>query len=52
MGACTGVEGGMTGTRRVSLRCVLAVGRSLGTTGPVYPMTFTGIMSLVICSSL
>jgi hypothetical protein len=26
----TGVEGGMTGTRRVSPRCVLAVGRSLG----------------------
>jgi hypothetical protein len=26
----TGAEGGKTGTRRVSLRCVLAVGRSLG----------------------
>jgi hypothetical protein len=26
----TGVEGGMTGTRRVSPRCDLAVGRSLG----------------------
>jgi hypothetical protein len=25
-----GAEGGMTGTRRVSPRCVLAVGRSLG----------------------
>jgi uncharacterized membrane protein len=48
MGACTGAKGGVTGTRRVSPRCVLAVGRSLGTTAPVYPMTFIGIMSLVI----
>jgi hypothetical protein len=47
-GAHTGAEGGMTGTRRVSPRCVLAVRRSLGTAAPVYPMTFTEIMSLVI----
>jgi hypothetical protein len=47
-GACTSAEGGMTGTRRVSLRCVLAVGQTLGTAAPVYPLTFTGIMSLVI----
>jgi hypothetical protein len=40
-GARTGAEGGMTGTRRVSLWCVLAVGRSLGTAAPVCPMTFT-----------
>jgi hypothetical protein len=26
----TGAKGGMTGTRRVSPRCVLAIGRSLG----------------------
>jgi hypothetical protein len=52
MGARTGAEGGMTGTRRVSPRCVLAVGRSLGTAALVYPMTFTRIVSLVICSSL
>jgi hypothetical protein len=39
--AHTGAEGGMTGTRRVSPRCVLAVGRSLGTTAPVCPATFT-----------
>jgi hypothetical protein len=48
MGAHTGAEGGMIGTRRVSPRCVLAVGRSLGTAAPVYPSTFTGIVSLVI----
>jgi hypothetical protein len=48
MGACTDAERGMTGTRRVSPRCVLAVGRSLGTAAPVYPATFTGIVSLVI----
>jgi hypothetical protein len=48
MGARTGAEGGMIGTRRVSPRCVLAVGRSLDTTAPVYPVTFTGIVSLVI----
>jgi hypothetical protein len=51
-GARTGAEGSMTGTRRVSPRCVLAVGRSLGTAAPVYPETFTEILSLVICSSL
>jgi hypothetical protein len=51
-GARTGTEGSMTGTRKVSPRCVLAVRRSLGTAAPVYPETFTGILSLVICSSL
>jgi hypothetical protein len=40
-GARIGAAGGTTGTRRVSLRCVLAVGRSLGTAAPVCPMTFT-----------
>jgi hypothetical protein len=34
MGAHTGAEGGMTGMRRVSPRCVLAVGQSLGTLAP------------------
>jgi hypothetical protein len=52
MGARTGAEGSMTGTRRVSPRCVLAVGRSLGTAAPVYLAMFTGIVSLVIYSSL
>jgi hypothetical protein len=52
MGARTGTEGSMTGTRRVSPRCILVVGRSLGTAAPVYPATFTGIVSLVICRSL
>jgi hypothetical protein len=33
-GARTGAEGSMTGTRRVSPRCVLAAGWSLGTTAP------------------
>jgi hypothetical protein len=42
MGAHTGVEGGMTRTQRVSPRCVLAVGWSLGISAPVYPATFTG----------
>jgi hypothetical protein len=51
-GARTGAEGSMTGTRRVRPRCVLTVGRSLGTAAPVYPATFTEIVSLVICSSL
>jgi hypothetical protein len=51
-GVRTGAEGSMTGTRRVSPRCVLAVRRSLGTAALVYPATFTGILSLVICSSL
>jgi hypothetical protein len=51
-GAHTSAEESMTGTRRVSPRCVLAIGRSLGTTAPVYPVTFIGIVSLVICSSL
>jgi hypothetical protein len=52
MGARTGAEGGMTGTRRVSSRCVLAVGRSLGIAAPVCPAMFTWIVLLVICSSL
>jgi hypothetical protein len=47
-GARTGAEGSMTGTQRVSPRCVLVVGRSLDIAAPVYPMTFTGIVSLVI----
>jgi hypothetical protein len=51
-GARTGAEGGMTGTRRVSPRCVLAIERSLGTTAIVSLTTFTWIVSLVICSSL
>jgi hypothetical protein len=51
-GAHTGAEGSMIGTRRVSLRCVLAVGQSLGIAAPVYPTTFIGIVSMVICSSL
>jgi hypothetical protein len=51
-GARTGVEGSMIGTRTVSPRCVLAVGQSLGTAALVYPVTFTEILSLVICSSL
>jgi hypothetical protein len=51
-GAHTGAKGNSIGTRRVSPRCVLVVGRSLGTTAPVYPATFTRILSLVICSSL
>jgi hypothetical protein len=51
-GARTSAEGGMTGTRRVSPRCVLTVGRSLGTAAPVYPVMFIGIVSLMICSPL
>jgi hypothetical protein len=51
-GARTSAEGGMTGTRRVSPRCVLAVGRSLGTAAPVYPAMFTEIVSVMICSPL
>jgi hypothetical protein len=51
-GAHTGAEGSIIGTRRVSPRFVLAVRRSLGTVAPLYPVTFTGILSLVICSSL
>jgi hypothetical protein len=51
MGERIGAVGGMMGTRRVSPRCVLAVERSLGTVALVYPMTFTWIVSLVICSS-
>jgi hypothetical protein len=47
-----GAEGGMTGMQRVSPRCVLAVGQSLGTVTLVYPVTFTRIVSLMICSSL
>jgi hypothetical protein len=38
----TGAEGGKMGTQRVSLRCVLAVGRSLGSAVyDCYPVTFT-----------
>ena len=48
----TGAEGGMTGTRRVSPRCVLAVGRSLGSVVPDYYPAATWKVSLVICSSL
>jgi hypothetical protein len=49
----TGVEGGKTGMRRVSPRCVLAVGRSLGSVvHDCYPATFTWKVSLVICRSL
>jgi hypothetical protein len=40
-GARIGAEGGMTKTRRVSPRCVLAVERSLDTAALVSPMTFT-----------
>jgi hypothetical protein len=52
IGAHTGAEGSMTGTRIVSPRCVLAVKWSLGTAALVYPVTFTGIVSLIICNSL
>jgi hypothetical protein len=49
----TGDEGGYTGTQRVSPRCILAVGRSLGSAvHDCYPATFTWKVSLVICSSL
>jgi uncharacterized membrane protein len=41
IGARTGAEAGMTGTRRVSPSCVLAVGRSLGTAAPVCSVMFT-----------
>jgi hypothetical protein len=41
MGARIGVAGGMTGTRRVRPRCVLAVRRSLDTAAPVCPAMFT-----------
>jgi hypothetical protein len=45
----TGAEGGKTGTRRVSPRCVLAVGQSLGNAVyDCYPVTFTEILSLAI----
>jgi hypothetical protein len=47
----TGDEGGCTGTRRVSPRCVLKVGRSLGSAvHDCYPATFTWKVLLVICS--
>jgi hypothetical protein len=52
MGAHIGAAGGMTGTQRVNPRCVLAVGRSLGTAALVCLATFTWIVSMVICSSL
>jgi hypothetical protein len=49
----TCAEGGKTGTRRVSPRCVLVVGRSLGSAvHDCYPTTFTWKVSLVIYSSL
>jgi hypothetical protein len=51
-GVCIGAVGGMTGTRRVRPRCVLAVGRFLGTAALVCPAMFTWIVSLVIYSSL
>jgi hypothetical protein len=55
-GARIGADGGMTGAWRVSPRAgkawFLAVGGSLGTTAPVYPATFTGIVSLVTYNSL
>jgi hypothetical protein len=55
-GARIGAKGGMTGARRVSPRAgkawFLAVGWSLGSVAPVYPVMFTWIVSLVICSSL
>jgi hypothetical protein len=41
MGEHTSAEGGMTGMRRVSPRCVLAVEWSLDTMAPVCPVTFT-----------
>jgi hypothetical protein len=41
MGACIAAAGGMTETRRVSPRCVLVVGRSLGIAAPVCPTKFT-----------
>jgi hypothetical protein len=41
MGARIGAAGGMTRTRRVSPRCVLTVGRSLGTAALVCLTTFT-----------
>jgi hypothetical protein len=44
----TGAEGGMTGTQRVSPRCALAVGRSLGSVvHDCYPVA-TWKVSLVI----
>jgi hypothetical protein len=49
----TGAEGGKMGTRRVSPRCVLAVGRSLGSAvHDFYPVMFTWKVSSVIYSSL
>jgi hypothetical protein len=51
-GVHTGAKGSMTGTWRVSRRCVLVVGWSLGIAASVYPTMFTGIVSLVIYSSL
>jgi hypothetical protein len=44
----TGAEGGMTGTRRVSPRCVLAVGRSLGSAVHDCYLAATWKVSLVI----
>jgi hypothetical protein len=49
----TSDERGCTGTRRVNPRCVLAVGRSLGSVVyDCYPTMFTWKVSLVTCSSL
>ena len=48
----TGAEGGMTGMRRVSPRCVLAIGRSLGSAVHDYYPAATWKVSVVICSSL
>jgi hypothetical protein len=51
MGARISAVGGMKETRRVSPRCGLAVGRSLGTAALVCPTTFTWIVSLVMKAS-
>ena len=50
--AQTSAEEGITGTWRVSPRCVLAVERSLGSAVPDCYPTATWKVSLVICSSL
>jgi hypothetical protein len=44
----TGAEGGMTGTRRVSPRCVLVVGQSLGSAIHDFYPAATWKVSLVI----
>jgi hypothetical protein len=53
LGWQTGAEGDKTGARIVSPTCVLAVGWFLGSAvHDCYPVTFSGMVSLVICSSL